>query len=192
VLAISLRDCQYAIDAGDAIFAPRMKWLLLRACAIGKRRDRLKDSTLRQCKYDLERRLDAGMVLARTNRHGVRLRRRYAKVRGHLFTFLTERDVPYTNNGSERDIRPSATFRKVTGGLSFRLGSGFLRRRALGPEHRTAQGYAAAHGDPQHSRKSGFLLPSRAVTGRLMNVLLRGRSKPDRSRVTYGGHIICY
>ena len=29
-LAHQLRDCQYAIDAGDAIFAPRMKMLLLR------------------------------------------------------------------------------------------------------------------------------------------------------------------
>ena len=30
-LAHQLRDCQYAIEAGDEIFAPRMKTLLLRA-----------------------------------------------------------------------------------------------------------------------------------------------------------------
>src|SRR5215469_18010515 len=30
-LAHQLRDCQYAIEAGDEIFAPRMKALLLRA-----------------------------------------------------------------------------------------------------------------------------------------------------------------
>ncbi len=34
-LAHQLRDCQFAIEAGDAIFAPRMKALLLRAFALG-------------------------------------------------------------------------------------------------------------------------------------------------------------
>ncbi len=30
---------------------------------------------------------------------------------------MTEHAVPPTNNGSERDLRPSTTFRKVTGGF---------------------------------------------------------------------------
>ncbi len=34
-LAHQLRDCQYAIDAGDTVFAPRMKALLLRAVVLG-------------------------------------------------------------------------------------------------------------------------------------------------------------
>ena len=38
-LAHQLRDCQYAIDAGDAVFAPRMKMLLLRAAVIARRRN---------------------------------------------------------------------------------------------------------------------------------------------------------
>ena len=39
-LAHLIRDVQYAIDAGDAVFAPGLKGLLKRACAIGRRRDR--------------------------------------------------------------------------------------------------------------------------------------------------------
>jgi len=46
-LAHLIRDVQYAIDAGDTIFAPGMKGLLKRACAIGRRRDHLTDSTLK-------------------------------------------------------------------------------------------------------------------------------------------------
>ena len=34
-LAHQLRDCKYAIEAGDTIFAPRMKALLLRAVVPG-------------------------------------------------------------------------------------------------------------------------------------------------------------
>ena len=57
------------------------------------------------------------MVLAPTNHHGRRLRKRYGKVRSHLFTFLEHPDVPPDNNGSERELRPTATYRKVTGGF---------------------------------------------------------------------------
>jgi transposase len=46
-LAHQLRDCQYAIEAGDAIFAPQMKALLLRAVVLARRRKQLVDSTRR-------------------------------------------------------------------------------------------------------------------------------------------------
>jgi len=36
-LAHQLRDCQYGIDAGDAVFAPRMKTLVLRAVVLARR-----------------------------------------------------------------------------------------------------------------------------------------------------------
>lgn len=39
------------------------------------------------------------------------------KVRSHLFTFLEHPDVPPDNNGSERELRPTATYCKVTGGF---------------------------------------------------------------------------
>ena len=46
-LAHQLRDCQFAIEAGDTAFAPRMKMLLLRAFALAGRRHRLAESTRR-------------------------------------------------------------------------------------------------------------------------------------------------
>ena len=36
-LAHQLRDCRYAAEAGDTIFAPRMKALLLRAVVLARR-----------------------------------------------------------------------------------------------------------------------------------------------------------
>jgi transposase len=45
-LAHVLRDVQYAIDCGDTIFAPKIRDHLRWAIHIGKRRGRLKDSTL--------------------------------------------------------------------------------------------------------------------------------------------------
>ncbi len=55
------------------------------------------------------------MALAPTHRDG--LRQRYGKLRSHLFTFLDHSEVPADNNGSERELRPTATYRKVTGGF---------------------------------------------------------------------------
>ena len=42
-LAHQWRDCQYAIDAFDRIFAPAMKRLLLRAFVIPRRREKIDD-----------------------------------------------------------------------------------------------------------------------------------------------------
>ena len=50
-------------------------------------------------------------------------RKRYGKDRDSLFTFMTERGVPPTNNGSARDHRPSTIFRKVTNGFRTEWGS---------------------------------------------------------------------
>jgi transposase len=116
-LAHQLRDCQYAIEAGDAVFAPRMKALLLRAVLLARRHRELAVSTRREYRRRLEHALDAVMALAPTQRDGRRLRKRYAKVREHLFTFLSHPEVTADNNASERDLRPTATYRKVTGGF---------------------------------------------------------------------------
>jgi len=116
-LAHQLRDCQFAIEAGDTIFAPRMKALLLRAFVLARRRHHLAESTRRQYRQRLERDLDAVMALQPTQRDGLRLRKRYGKLRGHLFTFLDHPEVGADNNGSERELRPTATYRKVTGGF---------------------------------------------------------------------------
>ncbi len=122
-LAHQLRDCQFAIEAGDAIFAPRMKALLLRAFVLARRRRHLAASTRRQYRQRMERELDAVMALAPTNRDGKRLRKRYGKVRSHLFTFLDHPEVGADNNGSERELRPTATYRKVTGGFRSEWGA---------------------------------------------------------------------
>jgi transposase len=116
-LAHQLRDCQFAIDAGDKVFAPRMKALLLRAVVIARRRQDLAESTRHQYRRRLDKDLDTIMALAPANPHGKRMRKRYGKVRGNLFTFLIHPEVPPDNNGSERELRPIATYRKVTGGF---------------------------------------------------------------------------
>jgi len=122
-LAHQLRDCKFAIETGDTIFAPRMKALLLRAVVLARRRKTLAQSTRRSYQRTLDRELNAIMVLAPTNPHGKRLRKRYGKVRSHLFTFLEHPDAPPDNNSSERELRPTATYRKVTGGFRSKWGA---------------------------------------------------------------------
>jgi transposase len=60
----------------------------LRAVMLARRRNNLAESTRRGYQRRLDRELNAIMVLAPTNRHGRRLRKRYGKVRSRLFTFL--------------------------------------------------------------------------------------------------------
>lgn len=43
--------------------------------------------------------------------------------RAKFFVFLSNREVPATNNISEREIRPSVVFRKVTGGFRSNWGA---------------------------------------------------------------------
>jgi|SRR5512135_156942 transposase len=116
-LAHQLRDLRYAIEAGDTLFAPRLKALVLRAVVLARRRFALKDSTREHYRRRLERELTAILALRPTNRHGKRLKQRYLAIRGNLFTFLTHPEAPPDNNGSERELRPMATYRKVTGGF---------------------------------------------------------------------------
>jgi len=122
-LAHLLRDTQYAIDCGDEGFSVALRWLLLRAIAIGRRRDTLRDTTLAQYRADLDRRLDRVLALPRRGAAAEKLRRRIARDRAHLFVFITDRAVPATNNVSERALRPSVIFRKVTNGFRSEWGA---------------------------------------------------------------------
>ncbi len=122
-LAHLLRDATYAIECGDTAFSAAFKRLLLCAIAIGRRRDDLKDITLRQYLADLDRRLDRIMVAVPSGEPGRKLRKRIAANRAHLFVFITNRAVPYTNNISERHLRPSVIFRKVTNGFRCEWGA---------------------------------------------------------------------
>lgn len=116
-LAHVLRDVQYAIDAGEACFAPALRRLLCWAVAVGRRRPTLKDGTLAQYRAKAERRLDRLLLLPTVTEAGAEVQRQTKRWRSQFFTFITDRDVPPTNNASERALRPSVIFRKVTNGF---------------------------------------------------------------------------
>ena len=114
-LAHLIRDAQYAIDAGDNVFAPGFLAFLKKACAIGRRRPQLSDATIKSYTRDLNRELDGLLALAPTQKDGSHLRATMqVDARDKLLVFMTRRDVEPTNNGCERELRPSVIFRKVT------------------------------------------------------------------------------
>jgi transposase len=144
-LAHLIRDAQYAIDCGDAVFAPGLRHLLGRACRIGRRRCRLKDATLANYAAKLNASLDRLMALVPSHKAGLKLQRVIRQIRGHLFVFLDCREVEATNNGSEQALRPAVIFRKVTNGFRTSWGAKLYadirsvietaRRRAIGALH---------------------------------------------------------
>ena len=99
------------------------------------------------------------MALAPTHRNGQRLRKRYGKHRSHLFTFLDHPELPADNNGSERELRPTATYRKMTGGFRSDWGAGLVRRRALRHRHRRTPGRKRLPGYPANPTRAGRLSP---------------------------------
>jgi transposase len=111
------RDVQYAIDCGDTVVAPKIRDHLRWAIRVGKRRPGLKDGTLAAYAAKAERRLDALVGVPAAHPAGRELQRQVKAWRGKFFVFLADRRVPPTNNGSEREIRPSVVFRKVTNGF---------------------------------------------------------------------------
>jgi transposase len=123
-LAHLIRDAQYAIDAGDAVFAPKFKALLQDACAVGRRRPTLANATIaahrRRLANELARLLDCVPTVAagRKLRDAIDL-----EARDKLFVFLTRRDIEPTNNASERALRMSVIFRKVTNGFRSHWGA---------------------------------------------------------------------
>jgi transposase len=122
-LAHLLRDAKYAVECGDTAFSTPFRRLLLRAMAIGRRREALKDTTLSQYLADLDRRLDRIIAAIPVGEPGRKLHKRMLANRAHLFVFVTNRAVPYTNNISERHLRPSVIFRKVTNGFRCEWGA---------------------------------------------------------------------
>ena len=141
-LAHLIRDAQYAIDAGDTAFAPGLRKLFQRACAIGARRAQLADATLRRHASKLNATLAAQMRIAPAHAAGEKLRDAIGRCRRFLFVFLRNRALPPTNNGSEQALRPCVTFRKVTNCFRSQWGANLYadirstietaRRRAIG------------------------------------------------------------
>ena len=117
-LAHLMRDAQYAIDAGDSVFAPAFKAFLKDACAVGRRRPDLADATIERHARRLGVELDRVLALEPSEKNGRHLRDAiFVDARDKLLVFLTRRDVEPTNNASERALRPSVIFRKVTNGF---------------------------------------------------------------------------
>ena len=117
-LAHLLRDAQCAVEEGDLPFAPGFRRLLLRAMAVGRRRQLLTDAELARYHRVLEARLDRLLLGKPPARPAARkLFRAMVRHRDDLFRFMTRRDVPTTNNACERALRPSVIFRKVTNGF---------------------------------------------------------------------------
>lgn len=116
-LAHQLRDCQFAVDAGDWLFAPVMLGLFRRALEIHKRRELLAVSTWVSYRNAIKHDLRTALLINPVQADGRRLLKRYLKVRDSLLVFLEFPDVPATNNASERAIRWSVIFRRVTNGM---------------------------------------------------------------------------
>ena len=68
--------------------------------------------------------LDALLGVPAAHPAGRDLQRQINAWRGKFFVFLADRRVPPTNNASEREIRPSVIFRKVTNGFRSTWGPG--------------------------------------------------------------------
>ncbi len=116
-LAHQLRDCQYAIDQGEDIIAPKFRALFLKALAIHERRNHLAPSKREQYRYQLKRELQKCLTLEPIHEDGIRLLKRYRKHQQHLLLFLDDDTIEPTNNSSEQALRMSVIFRKVTNGF---------------------------------------------------------------------------
>ena len=112
-----MRDVQYAIDSGDTVFAPRIRDHLRWAIRVGKRRRQLKDGTLSAYAAKADNKLDTLIGAPVAHPAGKTVLKQIKAWRTKFFVFMTDPDVPATNNISEREIRPSVIFRKVTNGF---------------------------------------------------------------------------
>ena len=87
---------------------------------------------MQRYRRELLQRLAAVLELEPTQADGVRLRKRYRKVREQLLVFMSNREVLTTKNLSAQALRLSTIFRKVTNGW---VGCGVVRRSTDGRGH---------------------------------------------------------
>ena len=155
-LAHVLRDVQYAIDCGDTAFAPKIRDHLRWAIRIGKRRSSLKDTTLAAYAAKADNLLTRLVQMPVAHPAGRVLLKQIKAWRSKFFIFLTNRNVPATNNISEREIRPSVVFRKVTNGFRSDWGA------------QIHAGYRSVTGTARLSGKSALVAIRELVDGRFM------------------------
>ena len=122
-LAHLLRDTQYIIDQGDGVFAPALRRFIGEACDEAEQRERWNDATLDLQRRRLEAELDRVLALIPTHPAVVKWKGTIEKLRPNLLVFMSNRDVPATNTESERSLRPSATYRKITNGFRSQWGA---------------------------------------------------------------------
>ena len=122
-LAHLIRDAQYAVDAGDNVFAPGLIALFKRACRIGRKRHRFTDRQLSFYHRKFVKKLSLLLACSPTQAEAGKLRKVIAKIRRNLFLFVTNRALEATNNGSERALRPCVIFRKITNGFRTQWGA---------------------------------------------------------------------
>ena len=120
--AHQLRNLQYAIDAGDDVFASAMHLLLLEGLALARSRDRLPPEAYQRALEAVKATCLELLKLPTEHKDALRLQKRYRKHHEKLWLFLEREDVPFTNNASERALRPAVIHRKVIG--SFRSEEG--------------------------------------------------------------------
>ena len=138
-LAHLLRDARYAIECGDTAFSVAFKRLLLRAIAIGRRRDTLKDTTLKQYLADLERRLDRIMAAVPIGRAGTQAAQAHRRQPG---ASVRVRHQPQRAVHQQRVRTAPASQRDLSQGhqrVPLRVGRRNLRRIPLRRQHRKSQ-----------------------------------------------------
>jgi len=116
-LAHLARDCVAAQEHGDQTFAPALEAILQRIMLFDRLKAGWSDSTLHDRHRTIERAIDRVLAITPTHPDGERLR---SWVKGHreaVTLCLRRRDVPATNNLSERAERPVVVARKVFGCL---------------------------------------------------------------------------
>ena len=123
-LAHLLRDTQFAIECGDSAFSAAFKRLLLRAIAIGRRRDTLTDATLAQYRgrSGSKARSDDGGC-PRRGEPGRKLRRRIAAQPRASVRVRHRPRCPGHQQRLRAHLRPSVIFRKVTNGFRSEWGA---------------------------------------------------------------------
>ena len=115
--AHQLRNLQFAVDAGDTLFAPAMQLLLREALHLARSREQLSPLAYQRGVEAVKATCLALLDLPTHHPDALRLQKRYRKHHDKLWVFLENPDVPFDNNASERALRPAVIHRKVTGGF---------------------------------------------------------------------------
>jgi transposase len=121
--AHQVRDLQYAIDAGDTVFAPTMQVLLREGLRLTQERDQYSPADFQQAADNLKTKARTLLELTPQQPDAIRLQKRFRKHFESIWHFLSRPDVAFTNNASERALRPAVVHRKVIGGFRSEAGA---------------------------------------------------------------------